>query len=233
MFKDYDRVAFPVTDSRGHLLGIVTVDDVLDVAEEEATEDIQKIGGSAALERPFMQVGFIDMLRKRAGWLVLLFLAQLLSLNVIALFDEKLAQFTVLMFFIPLIISSGGNSGSQAATLVVRAIALEEVTPADWWRVLRREVMFGITVGALLAAIGFARISLGSFSVEWFRLALAVSLSVVCVVLWGVILGSMLPFLMRAVGVDPASSSTPFVATLVDVTGLLLYFAVAIAIIGI
>ena len=233
VFKDYDRVAFPVTDSRGHLLGIVTVDDVLDVAEEEATEDIQKIGGSAALERPFMQVGFIDMLRKRAGWLVLLFLAQLLSLNVIALFDEKLAQLTVLMFFIPLIISSGGNSGSQAATLVVRAIALEEVTPADWWRVLRREVMFGITVGVLLAAIGFARISLGSFSVEWFRLALAVSLSVVCVVLWGVILGSMLPFLMRAVGVDPASSSTPFVATLVDVTGLLLYFAVAIAIIGI
>ncbi len=233
VFKDYDRVAFPVTDSRGHLLGIVTVDDVLDVAEEEATEDIQKIGGSAALERPFMQVGFIDMLRKRAGWLVLLFLAQLLSLNVIALFDEKLAQFTVLMFFIPLIISSGGNSGSQAATLVVRAIALEEVTPADWWRVLRREVMFGITVGVLLAAIGFARISLGSFSVEWFRLALAVSLAVVCVVLWGVILGSMLPFLMRAVGVDPASSSTPFVATLVDVTGLLLYFTVAIAIIGI
>ena len=233
VFKDYDRVAFPVTDSRGHLLGIVTVDDVLDVAEEEATEDIQKIGGSAALERPFMQVGFIDMLRKRAGWLVLLFLAQLLSLNVIALFDEKLAQLTVLMFFIPLIISSGGNSGSQAATLVVRAIALEEVTPADWWRVLRREVMFGITVGVLLAAIGFARISLGSFSVEWFRLALAVSLAVVCVVLWGVILGSMLPFLMRAIGVDPASSSTPFVATLVDVTGLLLYFAVAIAIIGI
>ena len=233
VFKDYDRVAFPVTDSRGHLLGIVTVDDVLDVAEEEATEDIQKIGGSAALERPFMQVGFIDMLRKRAGWLVLLFLAQLLSLNVIALFDEKLAQLTVLMFFIPLIISSGGNSGSQAATLVVRAIALEEVTPADWWRVLRREVMFGVTVGALLAAIGFARISLGSFSVEWFRLALAVSLAVVCVVLWGVILGSMLPFLMRAVGVDPASSSTPFVATLVDVTGLLLYFTVAIAIIGI
>ena len=233
VFKEYDRVAFPVTDSAGALLGIVTVDDVLDVAEEEATEDIQKIGGSAALERPFMQVGFADMLRKRAGWLVLLFLGQLLSLNVIALFDEKLAQLTVLMLFMPLIISSGGNSGSQAATLVVRAMALEEVSSGDWWRVLRREVGFGLTVGALLAGIGFARISLGSFSSDWFNLALAVSVSVTCVVLWGVILGSMLPFIMHAIGVDPASSSTPFVATIVDVTGLLLYFAVAIAIIGI
>ncbi len=233
VFKEYDRVAFPVTDSAGALLGIVTVDDVLDVAEEEATEDIQKIGGSAALDRPFMQVGFADMLRKRAGWLVLLFLGQLLSLNVIALFDEKLAQLTVLMLFMPLIISSGGNSGSQAATLVVRAMALEEVSSGDWWRVLRREVGFGLTVGVLLAGIGFARISLGSFSNDWFRLALAVSISVTCVVLWGVILGSMLPFIMRALGVDPASSSTPFVATIVDVTGLLLYFAVAIAIIGI
>ncbi len=232
VFKEYDRVAFPVTDSAGALLGIVTVDDVLDVAEEEATEDIQKIGGSAALERPFMQVGFVDMMRKRAGWLVLLFLGQLLSLNVIALFDEKLAQLTVLMLFMPLIISSGGNSGSQAATLVVRAMALDEVTPGDWWRVLRREVGFGIAVGAILAGIGFARIGLGSFEHDWFELALAVSVSVTCVVLWGVILGSMLPFMMRAVGVDPASSSTPFVATLVDVTGLLLYFAVAIAIIG-
>lgn len=233
VFKEYDRVAFPVTDSAGTLLGIVTVDDVLDVAEEEATEDIQKIGGSAALERPFMQVGFGDMLRKRAGWLVLLFLAQLLSLNVIALFDEKLAQLAVLMLFVPLIISSGGNSGSQAATLVVRAMALEEVTPGDWWRVLRREVAFGLTVGVILAVIGFVRISLGSFSSDWFRLALAVSVSVTCVVLWGVILGSMLPFIMRAFGVDPASSSTPFVATLVDVTGLLLYFTVAVAIIGV
>lgn len=233
VFKEYDRVAFPVTDSAGTLLGIVTVDDVLDVAEEEATEDIQKIGGSAALERPFMQVGFGDMLRKRAGWLVLLFLAQLLSLNVIALFDEKLAQLTVLMLFMPLIISSGGNSGSQAATLVVRAMALEEVTPGDWWRVLRREVAFGLTVGVVLAVIGFVRISLGSFSSDWFRLALAVSVSVTCVVLWGVILGSMLPFIMRAFGIDPASSSTPFVATLVDVTGLLLYFTVAVAIIGV
>ena len=233
VFKEYDRVAFPVTDSAGTLLGIVTVADVLDVAEQEATEDIQKIGGSAALERPFMQVGFGDMLRKRAGWLVLLFLAQLLSLNVIALFDEKLAQLAVLMLFVPLIISSGGNSGSQAATLVVRAMALEEVTPGDWWRVLRREVAFGLTVGVVLAVIGFVRISLGSFSSDWFRLALAVSVSVTCVVLWGVILGSMLPFIMRAFGVDPASSSTPFVATLVDVTGLLLYFTVAVAIIGV
>ncbi len=233
VFKEYDRVAFPVTDSAGTLLGIVTVDDVLDVAEQEATEDIQKIGGSAALERPFMQVGFGDMLRKRAGWLVLLFLAQLLSLNVIALFDEKLVQLPVLMLFVPLIISSGGNSGSQAATLVVRAMALEEVTPGDWWRVLRREVAFGLTVGVILAVIGFVRISLGSFSSDWFRLALAVSVSVTCVALWGVILGSMLPFIMRAFGVDPASSSTPFVATLVDVTGLLLYFTVAVAIIGV
>ena len=231
VFKEYDRVAFPVTDSAGALLGIVTVDDVLDVAEEEATEDIQKIGGSAALEQPYMQVSFSDMVRKRAGWLVLLFLGQLLSLNVIDLFEGALRKYEVLMFFMPLIISSGGNSGSQAATLVVRAMALEEVTLGDWWRVLRRELYFGISVGLVLAGIGFVRISLGGFVENWYALALGVSISLVGVVLWGVIVGSMLPFAMRALGIDPASSSTPFVATLVDVTGLLLYFAVALSII--
>jgi magnesium transporter len=230
VFKEYDRVAFPVTDSTGALLGIVTVDDVLDVAEEEATEDIQKIGGSAALAQPYMSVSFSDMIRKRAGWLVLLFLGQLLSLNVIQLFDEKLQRYSFLMFFMPLIISSGGNSGSQAATLVVRAMALEEVRLRDWWRVLRRELLFGISVGLVLGVVGFVRISLGEFDADWYRLALGVSISLVGVVLWGVIVGSMLPFVMRALGIDPATSSTPFVATLVDVTGLLLYFYLAIQI---
>lgn len=233
VFKEYDRVAFPVTDTTGAMLGIVTVDDVLDVAEEEATEDIQKIGGSAALDRPFMQVGFAEMLRKRAGWLVLLFLGQMLSLSVIGLFNDRLLGMATLMFFIPLIISSGGNSGSQAATLIVRAMALKEVEPRDWARVLGRELLFGMSVGLVLALIGFARISQGAFADDWFRLALAVSVSVACVVMWGVVIGSMLPFVLRAVGIDPASSSTPLLATVVDVTGLLIYFTVAITIVGI
>jgi magnesium transporter len=232
VFREYDRVAFPVTDSSGVLLGIVTVDDVLDVAEEEATEDIQKIGGSEALEHPFMQVDFLTMLRKRAIWLVALFLGQLLTLNALGLFQAQLEQAIVLVLFVPLIISSGGNSGSQAATLVVRAMALDEVSLTDWWAVMRREVVFGLTLGIVLSAIGFARIAIGQrlgepFGEGWAMVGLVVGLSLICVVLWGVLLGSMLPFALRRMGVDPATSSAPFVATLADVTGLVIYLTLA------
>lgn len=235
IFKEYDRVAFPVTDSRGVMLGIVTVDDVLDVAEEEATEDIQKIGGSGALDYPYLQVSFWELVRKRGGWLIFLFLGQLLTLNAMEMFRDRL-KFSVMMF-VPLIISSGGNSGSQAATLVVRAMALEEVQPSDWFRVFRRELMFGLTLGLLLAAIGYLRAFLDRFlgvslGEEWGIIGLAVGISLTCVVLWGVLVGSMLPFVMRWIGVDPATSSTPFVATIVDVTGLLIYFLVSTTIIA-
>jgi magnesium transporter len=235
IFAEYDRVAFPVTDSRGMLLGIVTVDDVLDVAEEEATEDIQKIGGMAALEQPYMQVSYAQMLRKRAGWLVLLFLGQLLTLNAMQVFSARMEQVLVLALFVPLIISSGGNCGSQAATLVIRALALEEVTLRDWWRVMRREVLFGLTMGAVLAAIGFVRILVGrqlgeDYGRDWALVGVVVGLALVGVVLWGLTIGSMLPFALRRLGLDPATSSTPFVATLVDVTGLFIYFVAATAV---
>ena len=231
VFKEYDRVAFPVTDSSGGLLGIVTVDDVLDVAEEEATEDIQKIGGSEALEHPYMQVSFISMVRKRMGWLVVLFLGQLLTLSALAGFSDKIAQAVVLVMFVPLVISSGGNSGSQAATMVIRAMALGEVDLRDWWRVMRREILFGVSLGVILAVLGFGRIALGEsltgfYGPDWGTLALAVGLSLIGVVVWGVMIGSMLPFIMCWVGADPAASSTPFVATIVDVTGLLIYLSI-------
>lgn len=230
MFKEYDRVALPVIDSKGVLLGIVTVDDVLDVAEEEATEDIQKLGGSEALEQPYMQIGFAEMLRKRAGWLVLLFLGQLLTLNAIAAFSDQIMQTLALVFFVPLIISSGGNCGSQAATLVIRAMALDEVALGDWWRVILREVVFGLTLGLVLAGVGAARIALGSYGQDWSIIAVAVGVSLICVVLWGVVVGSMLPFVLRRAGLDPATSSNPFVATIVDITGLIIYFSLATSI---
>lgn len=237
VFKEYDRVALPVIDSSGVLLGIVTVDDVFDVAEEEATEDIQKIGGSEALEQPYMQIGFGVMLQKRIGWLVLLFLGQLLTLNAMKHFEDQITRAVFLMLFVPLIISSGGNSGSQAATLVIRAMALGEVTLGDWWRVMRRELLFGITLGVVLAGIGILRIALGEtlsegFGAQWTIVAVAVGASLICVVLWGVLIGSMLPFVLQRLGADPATSSTPFVTTVVDVTGLILYFTIATTILG-
>jgi magnesium transporter len=232
VFSEYDRVAFPVIDSGGSLLGIVTVDDVLDVAEEEATEDIQKIGGMEALDQPYMQASFATLFRKRAIWLVLLFLGQLLTLNAINHFSDQIAQAIFLIVFVPLVISSGGNSGSQAATLVVRAMALDEVNLGDWWKVLRREIFFGLTLGLILAAIGAGRIWLGSnlgesFGESWGVVAIIVGSSLIGVVIWGVLIGSMLPFILRRLGADPATSSTPFVATIVDVTGLIFYLAVA------
>jgi magnesium transporter len=233
VFREEDRTALPVTDSGGILIGIVTVDDVLDVAEAEATEDIQRVGGSEALDEPYMQIAFGRMIQKRAGWLTALFLGEMLTATAMGAFEKEIEKAVVLALFVPLIISSGGNSGSQASTLVIRALALGEVTLADWWRVMRREIGAGLALGAILGTIGFFRITVWSafstiYGEHWLLVALTVAFSLVGVVLWGTLTGSLLPFLLRRLGFDPAASSAPFVATLVDVTGLVIYFTVGI-----
>ncbi|HXT52653.1 MAG TPA: magnesium transporter, partial [Thermoanaerobaculia bacterium] len=231
-FRRYDRTALPVVDSAGVLVGIVTVDDVLDVAEEEATEDIQKLGGSEALEEPYLAVGLSTLVRKRATWLIVLFLGEMLTATAMAFFEAEIARAVVLALFVPLIISSGGNSGSQAATLIIRALALGEVTLLDWWSIARREVMAGVALGTILGAIGFLRIAVWSafsnvYGPHWLMIALTVAATLLGVVLWGTLVGSMFPLLLKKLGADPATSSAPFVATLVDVTGLVIYFTVA------
>jgi magnesium transporter len=232
MFRKHDRVALPVVDSEGKLLGIVTVDDVLDVAEEEATEDIQKLGGSQAFDEPYLDISIGDMIRKRAPWLALLLFGEMLTASAMAFFEEELASAIVLAIFIPLIISSGGNSGSQAATLVTRAIALGEVRIGDWWRVMNREIISGAVMGGFLGLIGFFRVYIwaelfGLYGDHSTQVAITIGLSVAGVVLWGCLTGSMLPIVIKRLGGDPATSSAPFVATLVDVTGIVIYFTVA------
>jgi len=235
LFEDWRLVAIPVVDAEGRMQGIVTVDDIVDAVEEEATEDLQKFGGSAALEGPYLEVGFGQMIRKRAGWLAVLFLGESFTATALAHFEEEIARAVVLALFIPLIISSGGNSGSQAATLVIRAMALGEVGLRDWWRILRRELGSGLALGAVLGAIGFARIVLWQlagqvYGEHYLLVALTVAASLIGVVLFGTVTGSMLPVILRRLGFDPASASAPFVATLVDVTGVVIYFTVAAAI---
>jgi magnesium transporter len=241
IFRRYDRAALPVVDSSGVLVGIVTADDMLDVAEKEATEDIQKFGGMEALEEPYMRIPVWRMVRKRAGWLVILFLGEMLTATAMANYQEELAKALVLALFLPLIISSGGNSGSQASTLMIRAMALGEVTLRDWWRVMGREVQAGLSLGVILGAIGIIRVGAWAiigeqylhhqpYGAHWPLVALTVGIALVGVVLWGTLSGSMLPFLLRRVGADPATSSAPFVATLVDVTGLIIYFSIALLI---
>lgn len=232
VFRKYDRFVLPVTDADGILLGIVTADDVLDVAEEEATEDIQKFGGMEALEEPYLRIPLAEMVRKRAGWLVVLFLGEMLTASVLGFFETELQRAVVLAMFLPLIISSGGNTGSQAATLIIRAMALGEVTLRDWWRVMRREIIAGILLGFTLGLFGFLRISAWTlfsdvYGPHWLPLAFTVGFSLAGVVLWGTLSGSMLPFALRMMGFDPATSSAPFVATLVDVTGIIIYFSVS------
>ncbi len=232
VFRHADLAALPVTDTEGVLIGIVTSDDILDVAEELATEDIQMLGGSEALDEPYMQIAFHRMIRKRAGWLVLLFLGELLTATAMGFFEKEIERAIVLALFVPLIISSGGNSGSQAATLVIRAMALGEVTLRDWWRVMRREILSGLTLGSILGSIGFLRIVLWSafsdvYGPHSLLIAFTVSLTLLFIVLWGTLAGSMLPLILQKLGTDPAASSAPFVATLVDVTGLVIYFTVA------
>jgi magnesium transporter len=232
VFRQYDRIALPVTDSDGVLLGIVTVDDVLDVAEEEATEDIHKIGGSEALDEPYLATPFWQLIGKRARWLVVLFMGEMLTASAMARYETDLARAVVLAIFIPLIISSGGNSGSQAATFVIRALALKEVGLRHWRRVLWRELRSGAALGGILAVIGAARVAFGHFVFgaygdHWPALAATISLALLGVVLWGTLSGAMLPFVMKRIGIDPAASSAPFVATLVDVTGIVIYFSAA------
>jgi magnesium transporter len=233
LFAEHDLIALPVVDAEGRMKGIVTVDDIVDVVQEEATEDIQKIGGTAALEAPYLRTSFRGMIRKRAGWLAILFVGEMLTASAMANFQDEIAKFVVLALFVPLIISSGGNSGSQASTLVIRAMALGEVHLIDWWRVMRREIFAGFTLGAILACIGFARILIwqsidaGVYGEHYLLVALTVAASVVGVVTWGTLAGSMLPFILRRLHLDPASASAPFVATLVDVMGLVIYFATA------
>ena len=232
LFKQSNRVALPVTDFNGLLLGIITVDDMMDVMEEEDTEDIQKFGGSEALDEPYLKISLSKMIGKRGGWLAILFLGETLTASAMGYFNNELATYPLLALFIPLIISSGGNSGSQAATLIIRAMALGEITIENWWRVMRREILSGLALGSILATIGFLRISIWAqfsniYGPHWLLIAIIVSLSLIGVVLWGTISGSMLPILLKKLGKDPAVSSAPFIATLVDVTGLIIYFSVA------
>jgi magnesium transporter len=231
VFQKTDRKALPVTDTTGVLIGIVTIDDVLSIAEARATKEIQKIGGSEALDEPYMTIGLGRMVKKRAGWLVILFLGEMLTATAMGFFEGEIEKAVVLALFVPLIISSGGNSGSQATTLVIRALALREVFLRDWWRVMRREIFSGLALGAILGSIGFLRIFVWSqfskiYGAHYLLVALTVGVSLIGIVLWGTLAGSMLPFILRRLGLDPATSSAPFVATLVDVTGLVIYFSV-------
>jgi magnesium transporter len=232
LFATHRFMAFPVVDSPGRMKGIVTLDDIVDVVREEATEDIQKIGGTAALDAPYLRVGIGHMIRKRAGWLAVLFLGESLTATAMGYFEAEIARAVVLALFVPLVISSGGNSGSQATTLVIRAMALGEVKLRDWWRVMHREILSGLGLGAILAAIGIGRILIWqslfhTYGAHHFLIAMTVASSLVGVVLWGSLVGSMLPFALKRFGLDPATASAPFVATLVDVTGLIIYFSMA------
>ena len=237
LFRKYDRTVLPVVDKGGRLIGVVTVDDVLDVAEEEATADAHKFGGlEAPLDLPYMSSGLWEMFRKRGSCLVILFLGEMLTATAMQSFEEEIEKAVVLSLFLPLVISSGGNSGSQSSTLVIRAMALGEVTLADWWRVARREVVSGLSLGVLLGVVGFVRIVLWSifhfadYDPHPYILALAVGTALIGIVGWGSLAGAMLPFILRVCRIDPATSSAPFVATLVDVTGLIIYFLTAAAI---
>lgn len=232
LFQQHDLQVIPVVDEAGRMQGIVTVDDIVDVLQEEATEDIQKIGGTEALDAPYLQVGFREMLSKRVVWLAVLFVGETLTAAAMGRFEDEIAKAVVLTLFIPLIISSGGNSGSQASTLVIRAMALGEVKLADWWRVVSRELVQGLSMGGILAVIGFARVvlwewALHSYGSHYMLVGLTVAGSVIGVVTFGTVVGSMLPFVLRRVGLDPASASAPFVATLVDLMGIVIYFTLA------
>ena len=232
LFAQHDLLAIPVIDAEGRMKGLVTVDDIVDVVQEEATEDIQKFGGMEALDAPYLNIAFGRMVRKRAGWLSALFLGEMLTATAMAYFEAQIARALVLVLFLPLIMSSGGNSGSQASTLVIRAMALGEVKVRDWWRVVRREIAAGLALGSVLGVIGFLRIVIWQsvspiYGEHYVLVAFTIGLSLIGVVSFGTIAGSFLPFLLRRLGFDPASASAAFVATLVDVTALVIYFGVA------
>lgn len=234
VFRMNNRVALPVTDDDNILLGIVTVDDILWLAKEEYTEDIQKIGGTEALDEPYLDTSIVNLVKKRVGWLAILMIGEMLTATAMGFFEEQIHKATVLALFIPLIISCGGNSGSQASTLIIQAMALGEVTIKDWWHVMRREIISGFLLGLCLGVVGFLRIFVwhliapSIYGDHWIMVAATISVSLVFVVLWGSLTGSMLPIILKRLGADPATSSAPFVATLVDVTGLLIYFSFAV-----
>jgi magnesium transporter len=233
VFKMNNRVALPVVSKSNKLLGIITIDDILWVTEEEYTEDIQKIGGTEALDEPYTEMPLFKLYKKRIIWLIILFFGELITIGAMQQFQNEIAKVVLLATFIPLIISSGGNSGSQASTLIIQAMALGEVTIADWWKIIRREIFSGLLLGGTLALMGICVItawhllSPQTFGDNYIRIGLTISISLLGVVLWGTLVGSTLPLLLKRLGADPAASSTPFVATLVDVTGLLIYFSVA------
>lgn len=234
MFKKHTREALPVVDSNGLLLGIITVDDVLQLAEQEDTEDIQKLGGVEALDEPYMEVPIHKMIRKRAPWLIVLFIGEMFTASAMSFFEHEIQRAVVLALFIPLIVSSGGNTGSQAATLIIRAMALGEVTMRDWWRVMRREIISGFLLGVILGSIGFLRVAAWAsltnlYGPHWMLIAITIGTTLLGVCIWGTVMGSMLPILLKRFGADPATSSAPFIATLVDVTGLVIYFSIAAA----
>ena len=238
IFKQYDRSALPVTNDKNVLLGVITVDDVLDVDEEKNTKEMQRFGGLESLEYPYVKTPFFSLIRKRAGWLIILFLSEMLTTTAMGHFQSELDAAIVLSLFVPLIMSSGGNSGSQAATLIIRAMALNELTPKRWWYVMRREVLSGLTLGLILGTLGFIRITIWQelhwvdydpkhHGEYWYLVAITVFFSLIGIVMWGTLSGSMIPIILKKFKVDPATSSAPFVATLVDVTGLVIYFTIA------
>ncbi|PYR78643.1 MAG: magnesium transporter [Acidobacteria bacterium] len=230
--SSYHLLAVPVVDDENKLVGTVTVDDIIEVIRDTTTEEFQRLGGLEALDEPYVRTPLLTLVKKRARWLVVLFLGEMLTATAMGYFEREISRAVVLALFVPLIISSGGNSGSQAASLIIRALAVGEVTLHDWWRIMRREVLSGLALGCILGSVGFVRVSLwqqlfGTYGANWFLIALTVLFALVGVVMWGTIAGSMLPFVMKRLGADPATSSAPFVATLVDVTGLVIYFTVA------
>lgn len=233
VFKMNNRVALPVVDENNILLGIVTIDDMLWVANEEFSEDMQKMGGTEALNEPYLDIPILKLFRKRVGWLIILFIGELLTATAMGYFEDEIAKALILALFVPLIISSGGNSGSQASTLIIQAMAVGEIYISDWWRVLKREIISGILLGAVLGILGFFRVAIwhsiipNVYGPHWAMIGATVGFSLIGVVLWGTLTGSMLPILLKKLGADPAVSSAPFVATLVDVTGLIIYFSFA------
>ncbi|HYZ86180.1 MAG TPA: magnesium transporter [Bryobacteraceae bacterium] len=232
LVSTYHLLAVPVVDGEGRMVGVVTLDDIVDVVEEEASEDIHKLGGMESLDAPYLKIAFWSLVRKRAGWLAVLFIGEMLTATAMSFFEQEIARAVVLALFVPLIISSGGNSGSQATTLVIRAMAVGEIRLGDWFRIIRRELFAGLVLGSVLAAIGITRILLWQalwkpYGEHYVLVALTVAFSLIGVVMFGTIAGSMLPFILRRLRLDPASASAPFVATLVDVTGLVIYFTIA------
>jgi magnesium transporter len=238
VISNYDLVVVPVVSESNHVIGVITVDDVIDAIQEEQTEDVQKFGGMEALDEPYMQIGFLNMLKKRGGWLSVLLVSEMFTTSAMQHFDGELKKVAALVLFVPLVMSSGGNSGSQATSLITRAMALREITLRDWWRVALRELPTGLALGAILGLIGVVRITLWQrlgifdYNPHWQLIAATIGFSLVGIVTFGSLAGSMLPFVLRRLGFDPASASAPFVATLVDVTGLVIYFSVALLVLG-